>query len=112
MSGGHWEYKDYALSQEVFGYDIDSPKKARKANPLKDAELSELVYDILDILHSADYCFSGDTSRKEYQADVQKFKEKWLGKDAPDRIKRNIDEELEIAKENLYESLGVEENAE
>ena len=109
MSGGHWEYKNYDLANEIFGYDIDSPKKARKANPLKDAELSELVYDILEILYSADYCFSGDTSRQDYLNDVKKFKEKWLGKDAPDRIKRNIDEELEIARENLYESLGVED---
>lgn len=86
MSGGYFEYRDTALCDWVFEYDLsskygkhkDESLKARLMNPLKDKDVSELTYDILCLLHSFDYWQSGDMQEKQYRSDVIDFKRKWL----------------------------------
>ena len=118
MSGGHLNYTNDRLSEEIFGWDIyphygeegfGKSKKARKVNPLEDKQLSEMLFDFLCILHSFDYYRSGDNSRETYEEDVKYFKEKWLGKTSEELVLREIEISMEEAKTELLKSFGMEE---
>lgn len=86
MSGGHFDYVEGRLEDEMFGiglsYDLDGNKgysaEARRQNPLMDEDLSELAYDLLCLIHSFDYYIEDDTSEETYRKDVNFFKQKWL----------------------------------
>jgi len=85
MSGGKWDYRDSGACDEIFDMYPDYgkrghslAKKARERNPFKDEDISELVWDVFCLIHSADYCFSGDTGEEDYETDVDYFKNKWL----------------------------------
>lgn len=90
MSGGHFNYVNDSLCDEVTGvypdYDLSGEDHAERAkasstlNKLEDKEISEIVYDIFCILHSYDWYRSGDTGRDDYEKDVKAFKEKWIKK--------------------------------
>ena len=58
MSGGHFDYNDKRLKNDMFGYEHEYK------NPLEDREISNLVYDVLTLLHVFDYYKSGDTGGK------------------------------------------------
>ena len=45
MSGGHFNYADGNLKSEMFGW-VDKPYDV-----MEDAEISELVWDLLDLIH-------------------------------------------------------------
>ena len=119
MSGGRFNYANDSLCEEIFGWDLhpdygekgfSKSAEARKINPLKDAELSEMVYDMFCVLHSFDWCASGDTGEETYISDVSRFKKKWLKVTAEQRYKRQIDLQLEECRNDLYRIFGVEEN--
>lgn len=118
MSGGRWDYMQIRLAEEIYGWDMNchygddgfkQSKKAARKDPLEDAELSELVWDVFIVLHSYDWYASGDNCEETYRADVQRFKDKWMKKTQKERVKRQVDRELELARESLYKSLGIEE---
>ena len=48
MSGGHFNYADGNLKSEMFGW-VDKPYDV-----MEDAEISELVWDLLDLIHKYD----------------------------------------------------------
>lgn len=118
MSGGHWNYSQCSLGYEMFpGSDVSyglgqyeydrSIKEARKNNPMHDKQLSELVFDVLCLIYSADWCISGDTGEDTYREDVQFFKNKWLKQSPDDSIKAEIDKSIEEAKEELYTAFAL-----
>lgn len=86
MSGGHFDYAEGRLEDEMFGiglsYDLDGNKdysaEARRRNPLMDKDLSELAYDLLCLIHSFDYYIEDDTSEETYRKDTAFFKNKWM----------------------------------
>ena len=89
MSGGAFDYNQETLAHSMYGWGMDVgygeaghklSRAARKLNPMHDRELSELVWDVLCLVHSLDWCDSGDTGEDCYQADVKWFKEKWFGR--------------------------------
>lgn len=45
MSGGRFDYKDSSLKGEIYGW-TDKP-----SNVFEDREISELVWDVLDLIH-------------------------------------------------------------
>lgn len=124
MSGGHWNYSQCNLGYDMYpGCDVcyglgddsrskysnytSSVKLARKLDPMEDKQLSELVFDVLCLVYSADWYKSGDTGEDTYLADVKYFKQKWL-KQKPDNIvKIEIDKAIEEAKNELYKSFGL-----
>ena len=119
MSGGHFNYANDSLCHEIFGYNIDAnygekgfanSPTARKTNPLEDAELSELVFDVFCLLHSYDWYASGDTGPEDYFTDVKRFKQKWLKATGIQRCKRQIDLQLAECRSELYRIFGIEEN--
>ena len=87
MSGGHFEYLDSRLKEEIFGW-TDKP-----TNVLEDRELSELVWDVLDLIHEFDWYYSGDTGKGV-------------------RIKHTIDTALDEVRAELYETYGIEKDGE
>lgn len=115
MSGGTFEYKQYGLAEEIFGYRMNldygeegfkQSKMAARKDPLHDVELSEMLWDMLCIVHSFDYWDSGDTGEERYRTDVKHFKEKWLGKTPEQRTKKMISDALERAKEDAEIAFG------
>lgn len=119
MSGGRWGYSNDHSCNELFDYhvypdyglgDKDYTKSvniARKINPMEDKQLTELVYDVFCLLHSLDWYKSSDTCEETYRKDVRYFKDKWLGEQRPDAVKKEIDEAIEAARNDLYVTFGL-----
>ncbi len=113
MSGGHWNYENDKLYHEIFGWEFDFSQQpyerrvmmARSNNPLEDKELSELVMDVFELLHSYDWYVSGDTDQPSYMNDVMKFKKKQLECSFDDRVKREIQKTLREGEAELQKSL-------
>lgn len=100
MSGGHWNYQDSNLKNEIFDWADDF-----KSNPLKDIELSELVWDVLDLLHDYDWYVSGDTGSEDWLKAKKAFKAKWLKQGNTERLERIIDERIADVRKELGELL-------
>lgn len=96
MSGGYFNYSQWSIADALFpslsvdyGEDgHEQSKKARKLNPMRDRDVSEIVWDVLCLLHSFDWCESGDTGEDTYQADVEWFKRKWLRRAESDLVEK------------------------
>lgn len=123
MSGGRWNYGQCNLGYDMFpGCDVCyglgdderskysnytiSIKEARRLNPMRDKQISELVFDVLCLIYSCDWYLSGDTRSSTYREDVNFFKEKWLGK--PEKTtKEEIDKSVEELRDELYVTFGL-----
>ena len=103
MSGGHFDHKDMSLKSEMFGWS-DKP-----FNVLEDIELSELTFDLLEVIHQYDWYKSGDTCKETYLKAKDKFKKKWLSNRGIN-VRRIIDEAVNDLKLELYETFIRSEN--
>ena len=103
MSGGRFDYLDSQLKTEIFGY------TNKLINVFEDREISELVWDVLDLIHEYDWYESGDTGKDNYLKAKKKFKDKWMKTDS-NRQKKIIDEAISDLKKELYETWGIDEN--
>lgn len=118
MSGGCWNHTNDVLAHEILGYyfDIhygldgkehnDFLKEAIHQNPLKDPEISGLVYDVFCLLHSYDWAVSGDTCMGDYQQDVTAFKKRWFKKTRTAQIEEMINICTENLKADLFKTFG------
>lgn len=102
MSGGHFNYVDSHLKSEIFGWDN------KPSNVFEDVEISELVFDVLDLIHAFDWYKSGDTCRETYLKAKADFKKKWMGNRGV-WVRRIVDDALQRTKTELYETFGLEE---
>ena len=103
MSGGHFDYKDMSLKSEMFGWS-DKP-----FNVLEDRELSELTFDLLEVIHQYDWYKSGDTCKETYLKAKDKFKKKWLSNRGIN-VRRIVDEAVNELKSELYETFIRSDN--
>lgn len=119
MSGGHWNYMNDTLANELFGWGcspnygergFSQAKYARKSNPLEDKQLSELCWDLFCVLHSYDWYACADTGEDTYRKDVAYFKKKWLKSTPEEQARREIDETIEEARKELYKTFGIEDS--
>ena len=94
FSGGSYDYKYYVVDEYYNGR-------------MFDAELNELIKDLVPILKSVEWWQSSDTNEEDYREDVAKFKKKWFGTPRNKRLKEIIDTELEEKKNELYKMLGI-----
>ena len=101
MSGGYFGYRDTSLKSDIFGYS-DKPD-----NVFEDREISELVWDIIDLIQDFDWYKSGDTCKENYLESKNKFKAKWFS-NKENRQKRIIDEAISDLKNELYEMIGAD----
>ena len=100
MSGGRFDYVDSRLKDEIFGW-CDKP-----SNVFEDREFSELVWDVLDLIHDYDWYASGDTCKETYLIAKENFKKKWFSNRGV-RVRRIVDEALKECKEELYKTFGL-----
>lgn len=106
MSGGKWDFKDEYLKDEIFGYSWNDDNKWNGYDALKDRELSEMLFDMLTLLHDYDWFASGDTGESDWIEAKMKFKNKWLG--SPEvRVRRVINQAVEELKGELYNIYGL-----
>ena len=105
MSGGNFNYVDATLRDEIYGW------SETWHNVFEDREISELVWDILDLIHDYDWYVSGDTRRETYLKAKVNFKNKWFNnRDVV--VKRVVDTAIEEVKAELYETYGIKGDAE
>lgn len=102
MSGGRFEYTDGRAKSEIFGW-TDEPW-----NVFEDIEISELVWDVFNLIHDFDWYSSGDTCEETYLKQKAKFKKKWFESSREDRIKKIVDFALNDTKKELYKTFGLE----
>ena len=116
MSGGHWDYQNDRLARDIFGWSISADygekgfsqaAQARRINPLEDKMMSEILWDMLCVLHSYDWYACGDNCEETYLEDVKRFKEKWLLLSDEEITKREVKNCLSEVKEDIYKSLGI-----
>lgn len=108
MSGGYFDYKDDYAKSEIFGYEYDY--RDAKKNVFQDDEISELVWDVFGLIHDFDWYKSGDTDEQDYIKSKSDFKKKWFDSDKKTRVKRIIDNRIELLKKQLYKTWDVGEN--
>jgi len=96
MSGGRYSYLDISLKNEIEGDDFE------------DAEILDLVNDVLDLIHEYDWYQSCDTSLGDYLEAKKNFKKKWFG--TPDRRLKTmfsmIMDSLDECKNNITDAFG------
>lgn len=102
MSGGRFLYMDSQLKTEIFGFSDEA------WNAFEDREISELVWDVLNLIHAFDWYKSGDTCKETYLKAKIEFKKKWFSNRGV-RIRRIVDEALKQCKDELYETFSLEE---
>ena len=114
MSGGCWGYSSDHVAEDIYSpllvdYGEDGFRQSKQAaalNPLEDREISEIVWDVLCLLHSYDWYVSGDTGEEQYRADVKTFKEKWLGKPAEERLLTLFRDSVTDSLEKIFVEFG------
>ena len=102
MSGGRFDYIDSRCKGEIFGF-ADEPR-----NVFEDREISELVWDVFDLIHEFDWYVSGDTGKDTYLKAKAEFKRKWL-KNSGVRVRRIVDDAIDKARKELYETYGIKD---
>ena len=103
MSGGHFEYLDDRLKTEIFGY------CQKMKNVFEDREISQLVWEVLDLIHDYDWYISGDTCKDTYLEAKSNFKKRWFTNRGV-RVKRIINESIDDLKKELYETFTLKED--
>lgn len=119
MSGGSLNYLASTMCDSLFGYKTDrdyemicnndNARIARNLNPMHDRELSELMADVICLLHALEWYDSCDIGEETYKECVNKFKAKWLKRTEKDRLNSYL-EDLKSYYENLLEEFKGEEN--
>lgn len=99
MSGGYFNHKDSNLKYEIFGFGNTC------TNIFEDKEISQLIYDVFDLIHDFDWYRSGDTCEETWLKKKKSFKKKWLYKNSCEkRTKEIIDNSIKELKEELYKT--------
>lgn len=119
MSGGSLNYLASTMVESLFDYrvdrhyrkicDKDNDRIARKLNPMHDRELSELMADVICLLHGLEWFDSCDIGEETYKECVEKFKSKWMHRTENDRL-NSYAEDLKSYYEELVEELKEKEN--
>ena len=101
MIGGMFYGTDTTVKNILFQWS-DEP-----INVFEDEVISELVWDVFDLIQSLDYYKSRDTSKEAYLKDKAAFKKKWLGKSKGSVARKIVDGSIEDLRQELYETFGL-----
>lgn len=88
MSGGSFNYV-YSHLREA-------------AECTNDKEISNLLKDLAELLHDEEWYQSGDYGKGSYEKTLANFKKKWFGTNREDRLKKYIDDSIEVLRLELY----------
>lgn len=95
MSGGSYSYMYSHVDDEYVGR-------------MYDAELDELIKDLVPVLKAVEWWQSCDTGEDTYRKEVRKFKKKWLSGDVrTERLNEIINGKVEELRKELLEMIGV-----
>ena len=95
MSGGSYNYEYARVEEEYVG-------------AMYDAELDELIKDLVPVLKAVEWWKSGDTCERTYREKVIKFKKKWLSDDVrTERLGEIINGKVAELREELLKMIGV-----
>jgi len=95
MSGGSYNYRYFDVEEEYVGH-------------MYDAELDELIKDLVPVLKAVEWWQSGDTCEDSYRKAVQKFKNKWLSGDLrQERLNEIINGKVNELRAELLKMIGV-----
>lgn len=93
MSGGSYEYICYRLEEECKGR-------------MYDAEMDDMIKDLVEVLHDLEWWQSGDSGENVYRDRLAAFKQKWFHGNRKERLKGYIDEQIGVVREELYRLIG------
>lgn len=99
MSGGSHNYICYRLEEECKG-------------GMYDAEMNDLIEDLVEVLHDLEWWQSCDSSEEKYRKTLARFKKKWFGGSREERLKGYIDSQIGMVRRELYHLIGVEDGRE
>lgn len=97
MKGGSFDYIDQQLKHELFDR-VDKPN-----NVFEDRELSELVWDVFDLIHAYDCYHCNESKSGSFIKAKTRFKDKWLTSQRI-RVKRIIDDAMSQVRDELYQT--------
>ena len=101
MSGGHFNYANNSLQDQIFPLSWTG-KRDPQDNPFRDLEISDLVFDVFGLIHDLDYFESADYGEGTYRKHLTEFKDKWFGKGAHQkRMTKYIDESIAALRADL-----------
>lgn len=101
MIGGMFYGSDTTVKNILFRWS-DEP-----INVFEDEVISELVWDVFDLIQSLDYYKSCDMSKDAYLKDKAAFKKKWLGKSKGSVARKTVNGSIENLRQELYETFGL-----
>lgn len=93
MSGGSYDYKCYTIEEYYVG-------------AMHDAELDEMMKDLVEVLHDVEWWQSCDIGEDDYRKTVKKFKDKWFNTDRSERLKPIIDRRINEVRTELMNMIG------
>ena len=96
MSGGSYNYEYYRVEEEYVG-------------AMYDAELDEMMKDLVKVLHDVEWWQSCDIGEDSYRKTVKKFKDKWFNTDRSERLKPIIDRRINNIRTELMNMIGGED---
>ena len=96
MSGGSYNYEYYRVEEEYVG-------------SMYDAELDEMMEDLVKVLHDVEWWQSGDIGEDDYRKTVKAFKAKWFDSDRCERLKPIIEREINKVRKKLMDMIGGED---
>lgn len=111
MSGGLFNYMDSSLKNEMFSWSDDNRYRPGVDNTFEDDEISELIWDVMDLIHEFDWYRSSDTDEDSYLEAKIKFKSKWFTRNRKKYIANLIDEKLNNFKVELYKNFCLDEKS-
>lgn len=94
MSGGSMDYLFCKVKEYAVGI-------------MGDPELDDLMNDIADLLHDAEWWHSGDIGDERYRQSVTVFKRKWFQDSRETRLLDYIDTALSDTRKRLCRMIGV-----
>ena len=109
MSGGRFNYSDSSIMHELFPSSwYSSDKRIIRDDPYEDQEISQLMFELLNLTHDLDWYLSGDTCEETYVEAKQKFKERWFGKGGRKKMLTDlINQIFEESKKDCMKMIGV-----
>ena len=96
MSGGSYNYEYYRVEEEYAG-------------AMHDAELDEMMKDLVEVLHDVEWWQSSDIGEEDYRKTVKAFKAKWFNSDRGERLKPIIERKINGVRKELMDMIGGED---
>lgn len=101
---GYLRHLEIDLKDEIFNW------RSSPYNAMEDFEFSQLVWDVLTVIHEFDKYMSGDSLQEQYTNAKETFKKKWLNSEGHNEtIKELVDISINDLRRGLYQIYNLKE---